>query len=106
MNFSVAVVLFDMKMHSNSTAKKLYRSLSIGDLSQRSLVSCLSTLSKDFSSEATVPISFKFHMQPPGSGGKKVYIFGHGHMTKIATMPICDKNLKKSFSPEPLGQLP
>ena len=35
-------------------------------------------------------------MQLPGRGGKKVYIFGPGHMTKMATMPMYGKNLKKS----------
>ena len=33
------------------------------------------------------------------------YIFGSGHMTKMATMPIYGKNLKKSSTPEPQGQL-
>ena len=33
--------------------------------------------------------------------GKKVYINGLGHMTKMDTMPIYGKNLKKSSSPEP-----
>ena len=51
-----------------------------------------STFSKDFSSETTDPISFKFQMQPPGKGGKKVYIFHLGHMTKMTAMPIYDKN--------------
>ena len=68
-------MLFDMKMHSNATPKKFYRSRSLSDLGQRSLVSCLSTVSKDFSSEATMSISVTFHMQPPGNGGKKVYIY-------------------------------
>ena len=45
-------------------------------------------------------------MQPPGNGGKKVNIIGAGHITKMAAMPIYYKNLKKSSSPEPLGQLP
>ena len=38
-------------------------------------------------------------MQPPGKGGKKIYIFGPGNMTQMATMPIFAKNLKtlKSF---------
>ena len=62
-----------------------------------------STFSKDFSSETTGPISIKFHMQPLDRGGKKVYIFRPGHMTKMAAMPIYRKNLKKSSSPEPLG---
>ena len=38
-------------------------------------------------------------MEPPWEGGKKVYINGLGHMTKMAAMPIYGKNLKKS-SPE------
>ena len=29
---------------------------------------------------------------------------GHGHMTKMAAMPIYGKNLKKSSSPEPKGR--
>ena len=47
--FSAAMVLYDMKMLSNSTTKKFYRSRSFGDLGQRLLVSCLYTFSKDFS---------------------------------------------------------
>ena len=39
---------------------------------QRSLVSCMSTFSKDFSSKITGPILFKFHSQPSGKGGKKI----------------------------------
>ena len=46
------------------------------------------------------------HMRPPSKGGKKVNIFCPGHMTKMATMPIYAKSLKKSSSPEPIGQLP
>ena len=33
-------------------------------------------------------------MQPPGKGGKNVYIFGQGHMTKMAAMPVYGKYLK------------
>ena len=62
-----------------------------------------STFSKDFSSETTGPISIKFHMQPLDRGGKKVYIFRPGHMTKLAAIPIYGKNLTKSSSPEPLA---
>ena len=53
-----------------------------------------STFSKDFSSENTGQISIKFHMQPLGKGGKKIYIFCPGHTTKMATLPIYGKNLK------------
>ena len=45
-------------------------------------------------------------MQPPGIRGKKVYIFGPGHMAKMGAMPKYGKNLKKSSTPESLGQLP
>ena len=47
-----------------------------------------STFSKDFSSETIGPISIKFHMQPLDRGGKKVYKFRPGHMTKMTAMPI------------------
>ena len=47
-----------------------------------------------------------FIMQPLDRGGKKIYIFRPGHMTKMAATPIYGKNLKKSSSPEPLGRLP
>ena len=62
-----------------------------------------STISNNFSSETTGPIATKFHIQPPGPLGKKNCSNGLGHMTNMATMPIHDKNLKKSFfsSPEP-----
>ena len=62
------------------------RSRSLGDLGQRSHVSCLSTFSEDLLSETTGPISCKFHTQPP--------LFSQGHMTKMATMLINGKNLK------------
>ena len=64
---------------------------------------CLSTFLKDFSSENTGPISIKFHMQPLGKGGKTIDIFCPGHITKMATLPIYGKSLKKSSSPKPLG---
>ena len=101
--FLVAIVLF---MHSDSITMKFWWSRSFGDLGQASYVSCLSTFSKGFFSKTTGLISFKFHMQPSSKGGKKVYIFHPCHMTKMATMAIYWENLKKSSSPEPLGQLP
>ena len=45
----------------------------------------------------------KFHVELPWDEGTKVYSSGPGHMTKMATMPIYGKNLKKSSSPEPKG---
>ena len=42
--------------------------------------------------------------QPPEPFGKKSSSNGLGHMTNMAAMPIYGKNLKKSFSPEPIDQ--
>ena len=56
-----------------------------------------STISNVFSSETTWPIEAKFYVQPPWQGGKKVYINGPGHMTKMAAMPIYGKNPSKIF---------
>ena len=36
-------------------------------------------------------------MEHPWEGGKKVYINGQGHMTKMAAMAINSKNLLKIF---------
>ena len=36
-------------------------------------------------------------MEPPWDGGTKFYSNDPGHMTKMATMPIYDKNFKKIF---------
>ena len=57
---------------------RLQGSLHDGSLCHLSFVFvlCPSTFSKDFYSETSEPISFEFHMQPSGKGGKKVYIFG------------------------------
>ena len=49
-----------------------------------------------FFSETAWPIKAKFHVEPPWEGGKKFYINGSGHMTKMIAMPIYSKNFKKS----------
>ena len=63
-----------------------------------------STISNDFSSKTTGPIVTKFHIQPTGPLGKKNCSNGLGHMTKMATMPIYGKNIKKSSSLEPMDR--
>ena len=45
------------------------------------------------SSETALPIKAKLYMEPPWEGGTKVYINGPGHMTKMAAMPVCGKNI-------------
>ena len=50
----------------------------------------------NISSETAWPIKAKFHVESYWEGGMKVYVNGPGHMTKMAAMPIYDKNLKKS----------
>ena len=64
----------------------------------------MSTFSNIFSSETSKPIKVKLHMEPPWDGGTKVCSTGHGHMTKMATMPVYGKNFKKSSPPEPKGK--
>ena len=56
---------------------------------------CIYVYNNDFqtSSETNWPINAKFHVNPPWEVGKKVYINGTGHMTKMAAMPIYGKNL-------------
>ena len=56
-----------------------------------------SQCSKIFSSEITWPIKAKFYVEPPWGGGRKVYINGPGHMTKMAATPIYGKNPSKIF---------
>ena len=51
----------------------------------------MSTFS-NISSETTVPIEAKFHVESPWDGGTKVCSNGPGHMTKMAA--YC-KNLNK-----------
>ena len=59
---------------------------------------CVLTFSNIFASETTGPIEAKFHVEPPWDGGMKVCSNGSGNMTKMAAMPIYDKNLNKSSS--------
>ena len=47
-----------------------------------------------FSSIATRPIEAKLHVEPPWDWRTKAYSNGSGHMTKMAAMPIYDKNFK------------
>ena len=63
-----------------------------------------STISNDFFSETTGPIVTKFHIQPSGPLGKKNCSNGLDHMANMAAMSIYGKNLKKSFSPEPIDR--
>ena len=65
----------------------------------------LSTFSKDFFSETTGPFLIKFHIHAPDRGGMKGCSNGSGHIY-WAALPNKVKTLKKSFSSEPLGQLP
>ena len=48
----------------------------------------------------------QIHVKAHGKMGMKIYTIELGHMTKIATMPIYGKNLKKSSSAEPIDRWP
>ena len=54
----------------------------------------LSTISNNFSFETTGPIATKFHIQPPGTLGKKNCSNGLDHMPNMAAIPYVVKILK------------
>ena len=60
-----------------------------------------SQYSNVFFYETTWPFRVKLHIEHPLEGGTKFCINGQDHMTKMATIPIYDKNLYKASSPEP-----
>ena len=62
-----------------------------------SVVCHTSTFSNMFSPEATRPIEAKFYVGAVWVRGTKVPSNGHGHMTKMAAMPIYVKNHRKIF---------
>ena len=51
-------------------------------------------------SKTSWTIKAEFCVEPAWGVGKKVYINGTGHMTRIAAMLIYAKNLQKSFPTE------
>ena len=63
-----------------------------------------STFSNFFSLETARPTEASIHVDPAWDGVTKVCSNGPGHMTKMATMPIYGKNIKKSPFLEPIGQ--
>ena len=60
-------------------------------------------VSMSFFLENTRPIKIIFPMKALWDGIMTFYANGLDHMTKMTTMPIYAKNLKKSSSVEPLG---
>ena len=62
------------------------------------LYTCIYPLfSKIISSITALPIKDKFYLESPWEGGKKVYINGPGHMTKMAaTHQYMVKTFKKT----------
>ena len=75
---------------------------------ERLLSVCLCIVCSHFQTSSPLepngPNEVKFHVEPPWDGGTKVCIWGSGHMTKMAAMPIYGKNPSKSSSPEALGR--
>ena len=63
-----------------------------------------STFSNFFSLETTRLTETKFHVDHPWDGRTKIYSNALGHMTKMASMPIYGKSIKKSSSLEPKGR--
>ena len=52
------------------------------------------SISNNFSSEAAWPMLLKFHVEPFWSGGTKDCLNGCGLLTKMAAVPLYDKNFK------------
>ena len=96
MDFLETIVVYDIKVGRWSQLNeymKVYeyqRSRSFIDLgpSHSDLI-----FSNFFSSITVRPIEAKFHVEPPWDGRTKIYSNGPGHRTKMAAMPIYDKNL-------------
>ena len=90
MDFSETIVVCDIKVDKCSQLNeymKLYEYQRSRSSSSRSLRVNI------FSSITTRPIEAKFHVEPPWDGGTKICSNDPGHMTKMAAMPIYDKNL-------------
>ena len=66
-------------------------------------VVCVPTFSNIFCSE-TGPIEENLYVKLPWDGGTNVCSNGSGYMTNMAVMPMYDKKLKNSSSPEPRGR--
>ena len=55
---------------------------------------CVLSTFSNISFENTGPIEAKFHLEPPWGSGTEVCSNDHGHMTKMAAMPICGRTVK------------
>ena len=61
------------------------------------LYTCIKPLlSNTFFSEIAWPIKTKFYVEPPWEVGKKAFINGTGHMTKVAACLFMKKKNQKS----------
>ena len=99
-HFSVAIVLSDMGMHSNSTRSQGHLvTLSSG----HSSVICLH-FQRTFPLKLWGQFQLNFICSLLANGERK-FILGAGHMTKMVYLLIYGKNSKKKPSQEPHGQL-
>ena len=95
MDFSETIIVYDIKVGRCSQLNeymKLYeyqRSRSYIDLGPNLSDSVFLNF---FSSITTRPIEAKFHMEPPWDGGTEACSNDLGHITKMAAMPIYNKN--------------
>ena len=95
MDFSEIIVVYDINVGRCSQLNeymKLYEYQR-----SRSLSNLIPNLSDSiflnfFSSITTKPIEAKFHVEPPWDRGTKACSNGPGHMSKVAAMPIYNKN--------------
>ena len=96
-------VAWSIQLNELMKFSEYQRSMSFFDLGQRSLRFQSQNL---FFSKITGQFGTKVHIRAWGRMGMKIYTNDLVHMTKMATMPINGKNLKKSSSPEPIYRWP
>ena len=96
MDFSETIVVYDIKVDRCS---QLNEYMKLYEYQRLRLFIDLGPNLSDliflnfFSSVTTMPIEAKFHVEPSWDEGMKAYSKSPGHMTKMATIPIYDKNL-------------
>ena len=96
MDFSETIVVYDIKVGRCSQLNvymKVYEyqwSRSFTDLGPNHSDSIFLNF---FSSITTWPIEAKLYVEPPWDEGTKACSNCLGHMTKMATMPVCGKTL-------------
>ena len=96
MDFSETIVVFDIKVGRCGQLNVYMKLMNINGQGHSLTFDDghpISTFQGFFSLETARPIEAKFHVEPPWNRETKACSNGLGHMTKMAAIPIYDKNL-------------